>query len=329
MRTTNIIADDVTVIRLPGEAADAIEEIAALAVMRLNAGSMGAADIVQLEIWRAESADHDRVFQQMQHAWDAVEPCRTATPRAWAGIGRRARRPAWLVATAIAASLVAGLSIDRYVSTWRYDYRSSAGEIRTVTLPDGTRASMTGDTALAVDITDAGERRVEVARGDAYFEVVHDDRRPFVVTAGSARVEDIGTGFSVALQGRIGTVDVAHGVVKVTTGGRSTILRANEHVDFGAGILGAKSAVDTRVRLGWLRGLYFAENEELGAVIARVDDFYPGRIFVTSDALSRRRINAVVQLRNPGAWLDALGKTHGVSVRRIGPVVLIAEDRSS
>ena len=79
---------------------------------------------------------------------------------------------------------------------------TKVGEVRTVTLPDGSRALL--DTQTAIRISFAGtERRIEMLHGRARFAVVHNPARPFIVTA---------QGVSVTAKGTVFDVDMNHGV---------------------------------------------------------------------------------------------------------------------
>jgi transmembrane sensor len=100
-------------------------------------------------------------------------------------------------------------------------------------------------------------------------------------------------------------------------------LDKGQQVQFGLYDLGRKTLVDTSMASAWRRGLYFAENDTLGDVMHDLNAYYPNRIILLDSGLSERRINAVVQLAHIDAWLAALNKIGGVSVRKIGPLVVI------
>jgi transmembrane sensor len=209
------------------------------------------------------------------------------------------------------------------LSAGHFDYTTRPGQIRTVQLADGSTISLNGDTALNVRFAANGERRVELARGEAFFEVRHDPARPFTVDTGAALVRDIGTGFDVARRGERGSVSVDHGEVEVLAADRSTVLDKGQQVQFDLYDLGRKTFVDTSMASAWRRGLYFAENDTLGDVLRDVNPYYRNRIVLLDTGLRDRRINAVVQLAHIDAWLAALNKIGGVSVRKIGPLVVI------
>lgn len=70
------------------------------------------------------------------------------------------------------------------------------GERRTFTLADRSRIALQGDSSVRVEF--GAERRLELIRGEARFEVFHEVR-PFIVHAGGGTVTARGTVFDVAL----------------------------------------------------------------------------------------------------------------------------------
>lgn len=85
------------------------------------------------------------------------------------------------------------------------------GEHRTVELADGSRVIMNGGTSIVLDEDDP--RAVELAYGEALFEIRHDEADPFVVTVGDTRLVDAGTAFNVIEDKGALEVEVAEGAV--------------------------------------------------------------------------------------------------------------------
>lgn len=66
-----------------------------------------------------------------------------------------------------------------------------------VVLSDGTKVFLNAGSSLRYPASFSGnERKVEL-KGEAYFEVVHNDAAPFRVVTGSQVIEDIGTKFNI------------------------------------------------------------------------------------------------------------------------------------
>ncbi|MBS0549994.1 MAG: FecR domain-containing protein, partial [Proteobacteria bacterium] len=139
---------------------------------------------LRLDAWLAASAEHSRDWKEMNATWEALGAVgavgakvsdlpRRNVPRA---PGRRA-----LMAAAILLGLAVaiGRGPDMLLDL-RADFTTGTAEVRTVKLEDGTQVSLGPHTA--VDIAFSGnERRVRLARGEAFFVVASGNLRPFVV----------------------------------------------------------------------------------------------------------------------------------------------------
>jgi transmembrane sensor len=66
-----------------------------------------------------------------------------------------------------------------------------------LTLPDGTKVWLNAASSITYPTAFAGSNRTVEMTGEAYFEVVHDKRRPFTVRVGGQTIRDIGTRFNV------------------------------------------------------------------------------------------------------------------------------------
>lgn len=123
--------------------------------------------------------------------------------------GSRSRRPWRTLGLAAAAVLVVGAGLNwdatsRLQRAIRADgavesrtFATRAAQLDTVNLPDGSRAILAPNSTLRYSIAPlAGPREIRLA-GEAYFDVKHDDERPFRVRTRHAVVEDLGTTFVV------------------------------------------------------------------------------------------------------------------------------------
>lgn len=66
-----------------------------------------------------------------------------------------------------------------------------------LSLSDGTRVWLNADSELEFPVRFVGNERVVKLRGEAYFEVKRDARKPFVVDANGLRTRVLGTSFNV------------------------------------------------------------------------------------------------------------------------------------
>lgn len=78
------------------------------------------------------------------------------------------------------------------------DAETSVGEQQVHTLSDGSIIHLNTDTLVSVHYSHS-QRNLTLVRGEALFEVAHDDTRPFNVFAANNIVTAIGTAFNVQL----------------------------------------------------------------------------------------------------------------------------------
>lgn len=184
-----------------------------------------------LEAWLQESSDRSEALSRVLAVYQC--PALTVSSAQTASASRgpvtvirrsqpaRARRFAHL-SILLVASIVVAIVVPLTNSDWlmdlRADYRTKAGEIVTIGLPDGSRLQMNSQTAVSLDF-DNGSRHVQLLKGEAYFEVVHDAAHPFRVTAGHGTVTVTGTAFNVAREKALDLVHLDSGRIKVSRDG--------------------------------------------------------------------------------------------------------------
>jgi transmembrane sensor len=91
---------------------------------------------------------------------------------------------------------------------------TAAGELKQLTLPDGSRVTLGAKTEIAVEYGQC-KRTILLDSGEALFDVAHDPKCPFIVIAGDGAITAVGTEFSVRRTLDRVTVQVAEGAVNV------------------------------------------------------------------------------------------------------------------
>ncbi|SMO62718.1 FecR family protein [Fodinibius sediminis] len=76
-------------------------------------------------------------------------------------------------------------------------YQTGNNQQKALTLRDGSKIRLNSNSKLWIyEPFGEGERKVRL-KGEAYFEVVHDEDRPFIIHTPNASVKDLGTVFNV------------------------------------------------------------------------------------------------------------------------------------
>jgi transmembrane sensor len=250
-----------------------------------------------------------------------VIPLRPRTPRRW-------MVPALSAAAMLLLTLGAAL-------VWRsggtaasqpFRHATAAGEQSDVRLVDGTRVKLGGSSVLTLVQGYGVTGREVVVQGDAYFEVVHDERRPFVVRTHDAVVHDLGTAFSVRADSGVGTrVAVTDGVVTLRiAGARADTLRKGDRASTRAGPVVVERGAATGEDVAWTRGEIVFRDVPLATAAAELRRWY-GVTVVADPVLGRRRITATFDARQKvDDVVSVLAATVGGRVQRRGARVLIS-----
>lgn len=126
---------------------------------------------------------------------------------------RRRRRLSPALA-AVASLLLVAVTLWAVTPLIGQHYVTRHGEQRSWQLPDSSVVRLNSDSAIRVRFRD-GHRRIDIRRGQVYFEVAHDPQRPFHVRAGEHTIESVGTVFDVYRRDAATTVTVVEGRVRV------------------------------------------------------------------------------------------------------------------
>src|SRR6185312_6504135 len=195
---------------------DQIEESAADWLAREDRG-LTAQEAEALELWLGSSTLHRVAYLRLKAAWRRAD--RLAALKSPVSPPPE-RRPFMRHAiSAIAAALVIALGAGVWLGqqdpiAQAQAYATQVGERQTVRLADGSQLELNTNTRVHASVT-ATLRLVTLDAGEAYFDVVHDQNRPFTVIAGNRRITDLGTKFTVFRNGDDVRVTVREGRVKV------------------------------------------------------------------------------------------------------------------
>ncbi|HSU17557.1 FecR family protein [Longimicrobium sp.] len=241
----------------------------------------------------------------------------------------RWRTPAVLAAAAALILAIGGALVWRtlrpHAGGWQARYATAVGGTQAIELPDGSRVLLGPASRLVVANGYGDDERRLRLHGEAFFDVVHDDVRPFEVVTDAARVTDVGTAFTVATGGQDSTrVVVTHGSVKVTPPGRgATVLRAGDRASVARGGVKVERGAATREDVAWTTGRLVFRDAPLAEVAAEMRRWYGVTLRVDDPALAARHLTADFQGQSAGAALRIVAATLGGELRMRGDTAVI------
>jgi len=212
-------------------------------------------------------------------------------------------------------------------------FSSAAGEFKTIALPDHSTLLLTGQSEITVEFM-SRERRLNLVRGEAFFDVAADRSRPFVVHSGTGTVTAVGTEFNVHRDGGGAVVTVIHGRVVVDSTGPATRWRASlgpsMQVDYaGSGSMSTIRRVDLDTILARRSGTLTFSGQPLAQVVSGINRYSREPVILVDPDIGSIPVTGSVNASRIYEWLTAFDKGLGISVTRDEKGLLLRKQRPS
>src|SRR5437016_2547795 len=271
------------------------------ALARYLDGAAVPEDRAAVEAWIGADPARRAAIATLQTAWD-TDAQRLGAPydvdAAWSRFETRYSRPRrsgrWNIA--IAAGIGAGAAwwLDHDARSVAQapamrEYATARGRRAILRLLDGTEITLNADSRLRAPVTFASRRRDVYLEGEAYFRVVHDAARPFVVHTAGGAIRDIGTAFGVRAYGDAARERVA--VVEGAVALAGTSLRAGQVATLSrTGTIRVLRNARVTDEVAWTRGRLVFTNVPLEEAAERLGRWYDLDVRVIDPALARRPV---------------------------------------
>lgn len=155
-------------------------------------------------------------------------------------------------------------------------------------LPDGSKVWLNSASSLIFPTAFTGSERVVKLRGEAYFEITQDVKRPFKVNASEVTVEVLGTSFNVNAytdEAQVLTT-LATGKVRVAAGKASVLLTPGEQaVTTQATGSTTSRMADIRKVTAWKNGMFEFNDADLPAILREIARWYNVQIVYQTTAV--------------------------------------------
>lgn len=204
------------------------------------------------------------------------------------------------------------------------------GEFR-ITLTDGTQVWLNAESQLSYpDTFRTNERRV-VLKGEAYFQVARNERKPFYVESDGQLIRVYGTEFNVRSyqeDDEIYTTLVGGSVaLQADNGANAELFLTPGH----QAVFDKQTAsvyirpVDTDVVTSWRKGMFVFEEQNLGQIMAELSRWYDFDYEFTDNVLCETVfMGSVPRYGDFGEVLEILEKSGGVKFRMQERTVIVS-----
>jgi transmembrane sensor len=239
---------------------------------------------------------------------------------------RGGRRRVWplTLAASVALALVGGLYVYSTSLLPGTRYSTRVGAMDTVPLADGSHVTLNTDSRIRVAL-EAKERRVDLDRGEAFFDVAKDPARPFIVQAGDKRVVAVGTQFSVRRDHDDIRVAVTEGRVRVEDASSPVVLTAGSVAQTANTEVLVHEAAGAEVEelLSWRTGYVVFRDTALADAVAEFNRYNTRKIIIEDPTIAAIRIGGNFRSNNTDAFLWLLQSGFPVTVEETHDQVVL------
>ncbi|GAB4327117.1 MAG: hypothetical protein OHK0038_00740 [Flammeovirgaceae bacterium] len=225
---------------------------------------------------------------------------------------------------AAAIVLVIGVSVFGYYLTSDSlksqafaQYHTANGEVKKVTLPDGSIVWLNAESNLQYpEKFNAYERKV-ILQGEAFFDVQKDNKKPFVIETDASTTKVLGTSFNLkAYKGENVVLSVETGKVMFYSNNKPdnpVILTPDEAaiLDLENGNILVSDTVATELSV-WKQGKLIFKNATLLEVAQTLERAYNVKVVLLDKSLEKRRFTGEFEEKPIKFVLDRLAEAMGL-----------------
>jgi transmembrane sensor len=290
--------------------------------------------------WLNQHPENAQEFDRVTAVWEAAPHASTAgLPRvtgwARAPAPRRWALAAMLLLACAAAALWIGLPLlrDPVMVT-------GIGEQRLVPLADGTRVTLNSDSELKVEYT-PDTRRVLLLRGEAFFEVAHNTKRPFIVIAGDNQVTAVGTAFAVRyepdhidvtlVEGKVSVTSTTTNApvpqrdLKITTPGansppvaRAYVMAAGERLTIAKGAATKVEEPHMEAATAWRRGEVMLDDTPLSEAVAEMNRYNKSALVIDESKIANLKVSGIYHTGDSTGFAQTVANLYSLRVTESG-----------
>ena len=202
------------------------------------------------------------------------------------------------------------------------------GELKTITLPDGSVVKLNSNSKLRYDENWSGVEEREIwLEGEAFFDVIHTKQNtPFKVYANGLEVRVLGTEFNVYGRGVIAKVVLEEGEVKLNSvlSQQSILLVPGDLVTYNTKNLSLnKAQVDTHLYTSWKENKLIFKKTSLEELSNTLKENYNLDFFFIDPNLAQEVFTGVIPTDNQDILIKSLSEAFDINIEMNGNALIL------
>jgi len=191
------------------------------------------------------------------------------------------------------------------------------------TLPDGSVVTLNKNSEITYAGRLKGNERNVSLKGEAFFNVTPDRKKPFVVTVNDMTITVVGTAFNVKTKDGNTEVIVESGVVKIKRHNKERILTKGQKL-----LTGNSDSLQVQPNPDELYNYYrtkefICDNTPLWKLVTILNEAYDANIIIENKTLNQLPLTTTFSNESLENVLHVIGETFGITVERRGEVIIL------
>ena len=294
--------------------------------------------------WQEEDASHRDYYWQLQQIWESSKAIAAESAvdenEAWENFQQRIakgkenatiikkNRFSWMKVAASVVLLI-GISFVTYLivnkkTAVKELIAKTDQNVLIDTLSDGSVVTLNKKSSIAYPNKFNRNTREITLKGEAFFNVAPDKKKPFIITVNDVQVTVVGTSFNVKNENGKTEVIVETGVVRITKNGKTTELGAGEKLvvaDKDGAVV--KEEVTDKLYDYYRSKEFVCDDTPLWKLVEVLNDAYNSNIVIAKKELSNLRINTTFNNESLDKVLEVIHLTFDINViKSNGQIIL-------
>ncbi len=201
------------------------------------------------------------------------------------------------------------------------EYECGPGEVKEVTLSDGTKVWLNSSSLLIASEPFIGNKREIKLFGQAYFEVAHNEEQPFEVQTRNLRTQVLGTHFNVVAYptDEVHEISLYEGKVQIqaeSKANKNYILKPGDRAYFTLNTGNIKVVhTDLGKEAQWRDGILRFYDEDLFSITKKLERKFHSRIFIADSIVGNLKFSAEFEEESLERIIKVLSEAHAFSYK--------------
>ena len=295
--------------------------------------------------WMNENPANREYYSQFKKIWDGSKELAAGSSvdvdKAWGRFQKRVavqnaspkivrtNRFSWM---RVAASiiLIIGVGVAAYWLVTRnaepIEIVAQTGQhVLVDTLPDGSVVTLNKRSAITYPSKFKGNRRTIALKGEAFFNVAPDKKKPFIISVNDVQVTVVGTSFNIKSENGNTEVVVETGIVQVTKAGKTVELTAGEKIKVSANdSTGTEEPVTDKLYNYYRSKEFVCDNTPLWKLVQVLNEAYDANIIIGRKELNDLPLNTTFYNESLDQVLEVIHLTFNITVikKENGQIIL-------